>query len=252
VIMHNHTIKWQKMKTNNNKQVAAFDQVLGHCNALGTKYNPSKDSIKVAALNTLLTSAKATLTAADTAKFNLMEAVNVRQETFAPITKTATRILNVLIASDASPQRIADVRKYRDKLSGKRQVKTMKPEASTTPAPPADASRGPISYLDFESKIDSFSNILELVKAEPLYKPNEVEFSIANLTTLLATLRLKNKAVHDAQVALRNARLNCNATVYSDAGLYGAAKRVKKYILFAFGATSKQYHMFNGIHLKTR
>ena len=247
--LHNNVAN---MKTNNNKQVAAFDQVLGHCNALGTKYNPSKDSIKVAALNTLLTSAKATLTAVDTAKFNMMEAVNARQEAFAPLAKIGTRILNVLIASDASPQRIADVKKYRDKLRSIRASRIVKPEDSTNPTPPAVPSRGPMSYLDYESRIDSFANIIELIKVEPLYKPNEAEFSIASLTNVVASLRQKNKAVNDAKVALRNARLACNASVYSDAGLYGAGKRVKKYILFVFGATNKQYQMFNSIQLKRR
>jgi hypothetical protein len=241
------------MKTNAKKQVAAFDQVLGHCNALGTKYNPSKDSIKVAALTTLLTSAQASVTAADTAKANLIQAVNMRQKVFAPIPGIGTRILNLLIACDASPQIIADVRKYRDKLrSPARPRKIEKPEDSTTPTPPADASRGPVSYMDYESRIDSFGTIIELIKGEPLYKPNEAEFTIASLTTLMTTLRDKNKAVHDAQVAIRNARLAQRIMVYSDAGLMGAAKRVKKFILYAFGATSDQYRIFNSISLKSR
>jgi hypothetical protein len=238
------------MKTNARKQVAAFDQVLGHCNALGTKYNPSKDSIKVAALNTLLTSAQASLAAVDNAKTNLIQAVNNRQKVFAPLPSIGTRILNGLIATDASPQLIADIRLYRNKFRSL--GKTRKPEESTKQTAHADASRGPVSYLDYESKINNLTIMIELLKTEPSYKPNEPELSVTSLTALLTTLKNSSKVVNDAQVALRNARVARKAVVYSEAGLYGTAKRVKKYILSVFGATSEQYRIINGYSLTSR
>jgi hypothetical protein len=240
------------MKTNNTQQVAAFDQVLGHCNALGAKYNPSKDSIKVAALTSLLTSAQASVTAAETARLSLLKAINIRQAAFIPIPGIGTRILNMMIAADAPPELIADIRKYRDKLRGVRPGKTVKPEDSTNTTQPADASRGPVSYLDFHSKADNFERIVNLIKGDPLYKPNEPEFSIANLTTLVASLRAKNKAVYDAKIALGNARIATKVALHSDAGLYGATKRVKRYILFAFGATSEQFRAINSITIKSK
>ena len=237
------------MKTNATKVVAAFDQVLGHCNALGTKYNPSKESMKITALTTMLTSAQASIQAVNIAKSNLIQAVNNRHKVFDPLPAIGTRILNALIATDASPQLIADVRLYRDKFRFKRS-KPAKPETSTTPTPPADASRGPVSYLDFDSKIDNLDIIIGLLKTEPLYKPNEADITIAALTTLLTTLRSSHKAVRDAQIALRNAKVARNATLYSEAGIHGTAKRVKKYILSVFGATSEQFRSFSSIRVK--
>jgi hypothetical protein len=108
------------MKTNATKVVAAFDQVLGHCNALGTKYNPSKESMKITALTTMLTSAQASIQAVNIAKSNLIQAVNNRHKVFDPLPAIGTRILNALIATDASPQLIADIRLYRDKFRFKR------------------------------------------------------------------------------------------------------------------------------------
>jgi hypothetical protein len=243
------------MKTNAHKVVAAFDQVLGHCNALGTKYNPSKESMKVPALTTLLTSAQTSITAVYTAKSNLIQAINNRQKVFAPIPSLGTRILNALIATDASPQLIADVRLYRDKLRSPKKVKPAKPDDSKTLAPSGsvigDASRGPVSYLDFESRIDTFSVIIDLLKTEPLYKPNEADITIVALTTMLTTLRDKHKAVRDAQIALRNVKVIRNATLYSDAGIYGTATRVKKYVLSVFGAKSEQFRSFNSIRVKS-
>jgi hypothetical protein len=235
------------MKTNKQKQVAAFDQVLGLCNDLGQKYNPSNDSINLAALNSLLTSAQEKVKAAHTAKMNLTEVINARQEAFAKLPGIGTRILNVLIASDASPQRIADVKAYRDKLRSPARSKPAKPEDSTNPAKPADASRGPISYLDYESRLESFRSIISLAGMDSQYKPNEPEFSIASLNAQADQLGALNLTVNQSRLAYRNAKSAENLALYSDAGLFGVTRRVKKYVLYACGATSEQYQRVNHV-----
>jgi hypothetical protein len=239
------------MKTNNQKQVAAFDKVLGLCNDLGQKYNPGNDSINLAALNSLLSSAQEKVNAAHTAKMNLTEVVNARQEAFAKLPGTGTRILNVLIASDASPQRIADVKAYRDKLRSA-PGKTAKPDDSTKPAKPADASRGPISYLDYESRLESFRSIIDLAGKEIRYRPNEPEFSICSLTTMADQLAEMTRAVNQARLAFSNAKSVRKAVLYSDTGLFGATKRVKKYVLYACGATSEEFRRVNSVSVKSK
>jgi hypothetical protein len=246
------------MKSNNQKQVAAFDQVLGHCNDLGQKYNPGNDSIKVAALKSLLTSAQEKVNAAHNAKIQLMEVVNTRQAAFAKLPGIATRILNGLISSDASPEQIQDVKAYRDRLRSRKAKNTKAEETSdaTKPAGETDSSkntfRGPVSYLDFESKLNTFRSIIALAAMEPNYKPNEPEFSIASLNNIVHELEEKSKAVNQAQVAFRIARKECKAALYGDSGLRGVTKRVKKYVLFAFGATSDQFKTINSIKLNSR
>jgi hypothetical protein len=44
------------------KQVAAFEKLLGHCNAHGARFNPSKESMKSTALANLLMEAQKSLT----------------------------------------------------------------------------------------------------------------------------------------------------------------------------------------------
>jgi hypothetical protein len=242
------------MKTNIEKQVAAFDQVLGHCNALGPVYNPSKESMKVAALTTLLTSAQKSIQAVDTAKSAYIQAVNERQKAFAPLPGSATRIVNALGATDASPQLIADIKLYRDKfrsVARESQPKTNMPEGGSQDQPnSASTSRGPVSQLDFESKIRNFNTMIELLKSEPTYKPNEADLTIAALTATLAILRAKHKAVMTAQMTLSNARLERNKVVYSDSGIYGTGKRIKRYILSVYGATSAQYRQIDSFYFK--
>ena len=244
------------MKTNVEKNVAAFDQVLGHCNALGKMYNPSKESLKVAAMTSLLTSAQVSLKAVDTAKSNLILAINARQRVFSTLPGFGTRILNALKASDASPQLIADIRLYRDKFRAPRrsgQTVPAKPEDSSKAQPnPGDSSRGPLSQLDYDTKIRNFGTMIEMLKGESAYKPNEAELTIAGLTTMLTSLRQTHKAVADAELAISNARLVRNKLVYGDNGIYGTIKRVKTYVLSVFGATSVEFRMFNRIRLMPR
>jgi hypothetical protein len=242
------------MKTNIEKQVAAFDQVLGHCNALGPVYNPSKESMKVAALTTLLTSAQKSIQAVDTAKSAFILAINERQRVFAPLPGIGTRILNALGATDASPQLIADIKLYRDKFRGtsrENHSEINMPEGGSQNQPSsASTSRGPVSQLDFESKIRNFNTMIELLKSEPTYKPNEADLTIGALTATLATLRAKHKAVMTAQIALGNARLERKKVVYSDSGIYGTAKRIKQYVLSIYGATSAQYHQIDSFYFR--
>lgn len=240
------------MKTNVEKQVAAFDQVLGHCNALGPMYNPNKETMKVTALTSLLTSAQASIQAVDTAKTNLILAINDRQKVFAPLPGTATRILNALVATDASPQLIADVRLYRDKIRGSNAstAAKAKPEDSTTGQPnPADSSRGPLSQRDYDTKIRNFGTLILLLKSETSYEPNETDITLTALTNVLASLKEAHKAVSDAQVVLRNARSVRRSAVYGDSGIYGAGKRVKRYILSVFGANSDEFRKVNSISI---
>jgi hypothetical protein len=190
---------------------------------------------------------------------HLTEVINARQQAFAPIPGIGTRILNVLMASDASPQRIEDVKAYRDKLRSKRPGKTAKPEDSTNSVKSAgrkdslgDAPRKTVSYLDYESRVRNFRSIIDLAAMETRYKANEPEFSITSLNALVASLGAVNEAVNHARTAYGNARAARKAALYSDAGLAGASKRVKKYILFACGAKSEQYRRVSGVTVKSR
>lgn len=244
------------MKTNVEKQVAAFDKVIGHCNAFGATYNPSKVTMKVTALTAMLTTAQQTILAVDTAKSARIVMINARQQAFNPLPRIATRILSAVWSTDASPQLIADVKLYCDKLRAQSRggpTSTVTPvNSSQVPTIPADPSRGPLSELDFESKIKNFNMIIQLLLSEASYKPNEVDLSIAALNAVVVTLREKHKAVMNAQIVLTNARLARKKAVYDVNGIYGTAKRVKKYILSVYGATSDQFHQIDSIHFRNK
>jgi hypothetical protein len=244
------------MKNNAEKVVAAFDKVLGNCNALGGMYNPSKESLKVTALTSLLTSAQESLKAVDNAKADLITAINARQKVFHPLASIGTRILNAVQVTDASPQLIADIKLYRDRfrktVSRSSKVPKVKPEDSSKAQPiSADSSRGPLSHLDFESKITNFGMMIELLKKDGNYGPNEADISIAALTAYYKMLTEHNKAVHDAKVRLNRARLVRREMVYGEKGVNKTRIAVKKYILSVFGGTHPEYIAIRSINTKS-
>ena len=238
------------MKTNDSKHVATFEKLLGFCNTFGAMYNPSKASIKVATMNTLLTSAQQSLEAVMVAQTAYTIAVNERQAVFNVLPRLGTRIHNALTVSDAPPLLIADVNTIRLRFRYPKRVKKRIQENDSADKPPSGTSRGPISHLDFESKIRNFSALIRMLASEPSYQPNEAELRLEALNTLLATLVEKDKPVAMAKLVLSNERLNRKRLLHDPSGIRGTALMVKRYIRSAFGATSDQVRQIKGLNFK--
>jgi hypothetical protein len=102
----------------------------------GTDYNPAKNSIKIAAMNILLTTARNTLQTVKTNRNAYENETNAREITFANLKKLSTRVVNALEATDAVKQTIDDAMTINRKIQGNRADNT-KPQQAT---PPADSS----------------------------------------------------------------------------------------------------------------
>src|SRR5687767_12417679 len=111
------------MNTGNVKQVAAFEKLLGFCNAHGAMYNPSKASLKVAALNTLLTSAQQSLEAVKTLQTAYNNAVNTRNQTFDALPRFMTRIINILASSDATRATVDEAYFFSNRFNPKKKAR---------------------------------------------------------------------------------------------------------------------------------
>lgn len=95
-------------ETGHSKNVANFEDLISYCTACGAAHNPTKNAIKLPALNTLLTTAKGNLTIVINALTAFRNATNSREIAFEPIKALSTKILNALIACGASDQTIND------------------------------------------------------------------------------------------------------------------------------------------------
>ena len=79
-------------ETGHAKNVANFESLISFCTGNGTAYNPSKNGIKIAAMNTLLTSARTSLQTVKTTKTAYDNSTNTRENAFASLKKLSTRV----------------------------------------------------------------------------------------------------------------------------------------------------------------
>jgi hypothetical protein len=251
-------------ETGHAKNVAHFEDLIAHCVAYGTAYNPIGPHIQLTALQALLASAEAQLLATTAAKTALNTATNTREVAFQAIRKLSTRIVNAASTIAATPQTLADIKSINRKIHGQRSRKieddttpdTTTPVTSVTGQPDVVAPTGnpaahrhiSASQRSFDQVIQHFTRLIQALTAEPLYAPNEPELQVATLATQLAGLHAANSAVIVAGVAYSNAVIARNNVLYDDAAsLTNSAAEVKKYVKSVFGPDSPQYRQVNKI-----
>lgn len=236
-------------ETGHAKNVANFEDMISFCNGYGASYNPSKIAIQIASLNTLRGNAVIAVEDVNTANIAFINSTNARQIAFTPVKPLATRLVNALEATDATDQLIKDAKTYNRKVQGARKGKGTKSE--TPPTPPDNSSEDKkisVSQQSYDSIIENFGKLGELVASEPTYTPNEVDLQVATLTTFHGNLKTTNTAVINATTSISNARIIRNKILYAPkTGLYDIAQEVKKYVKSVFGATSPQYKQVSKI-----
>lgn len=86
-------------ETGHAKNVAYFHDLIAYCIGYGGNYNPSRPDLRVGDLQTLETSALATLADVLAKKTAFNNTVNLRMDAFRGIKALATRIINALQAT---------------------------------------------------------------------------------------------------------------------------------------------------------
>lgn len=229
--------------------VANFETIIADVTSYGTTYNPSKASLKVAALNTLLTSAKSAVNAVSAAEPAYKLATDARDVSFKPLSPLVTKVINALKATDTTAQVDETAQTLVRKLQGRRATPKQTEEAKKV----AEAAGKPIveissSQMSFDSRIDNFDKLIKLLTSVTLYAPNEADLKVTALTAVLTDLKAKNTAVTTAEVPLNNARIARNVVLYkANTGLVDIALDVKTYIKSVYGATSPQYKKISKI-----
>ena len=236
-------------ETGHAKNVANFEDLISFCTGYGASYNPSKAAIKLPALNSIFTDAKASLANIN----NLLPASNVaigqREAAFEPLSKLITRVVNASEATDITKQVQDDIKTIARKLQGKRA--TPKKDATLpNPENPIEEPTKSISasQMSFDQRIENFDKLIQLLTSQPDYIPNETELTVAELGNVLIKLRTKNTEAINAYTPVSNARISRDTLLYKDgSGLTDLAGDVKSYVKSLYGATSPQYKQVSGL-----
>jgi hypothetical protein len=234
------------MKSGNVNKVAALDQVLGICNAHGASYTPSKASLQPTALRSLLELAQEKQKAVIVARNAYAMAVSARAENFEGMPKLATQIARMVRSSPASTRELEQVRTIQRRYHG---PSKKKPSTTTVEGSETDATKTRrLSRMDFNSQLDTFRALIDIVRIIPGYAPVEPEFSIASLEIKLQAVVASCQSVADAAIALSNARIARDKVLYGDHGVIESIMDVKAYIRAKFGSNSPESRQPDAIH----
>ena len=238
-------------ETGHAKNVANFETLISFCTGYGATYNPSRDALKVANLQTLLTTAKAAIADCKAKETAFDNATDARKESFSTLKALGTRIINALSVSGVADSVVEGARTINRKLQGQRANGT----ATTEPAPTEGTAAAPTtassSQQSYDNLAEHFNGLIELVGSHTEYNPNETELKVATLQTYLTELKTANTNVVNANTDWSNSRISRDNTLYADTtGLVDIALDVKAYVKSVYNSTSPQYGQISGIEFK--
>jgi len=239
-------------ETGHAKNVANFSTLITVVKGFKTTYNPSKQSITLAALNTLKTGADTAMAKVNTMQGAYSTAIAAREKAFEPLSKLSTRIINSLRSTDAPKQVIKSAEAFVRKLQGQRATpKKTEEELAALETEGSTVKQVSSSQMGFDNRINNFDGLIQLLITITEYAPNEEDLKTATLTTWLQSLQATNAAAGEAENNLDNARIARNKVLYQPAtGLIDVAAAVKLYVKSLFGASSAQYKQVTALSFK--
>ena len=227
------------------KNVTNFETLISVVTSLGATYNPSKDSLKLPALQTLHSAATDSMTALKNAESATATAVDTRELAFKSIGSLFTRINNALKASNSTVQADDTAKSIFRKLHGKRaSAKLTEEQKAILLAEGKEVNQNSNSQMGYDDRVENFESLISFLQTVPEYNPNEEELKITTLQALLSDLKAKNISVMQNRIAedtVRGVRKSVQNTPLT--GLVDIANDVKSYIKSVFGVNSTQYKL---------
>lgn len=211
------------------KNVANFETLINIIIALGLRYQPSNPTILLTALQILLNDAKGKIAAVTAADAEETNTAKTRTAAFKGHLKLATRVINAYDASDSDELVSSNLAGFLRRLRGERAGE----KPVDDPATPEDesATAHSVSHLSYDNLVTTWKDLIELLKTQAGYKPNEEDLKIANLETYVADLEAKQTTAKNATIASQNARTARNQILYDEeTGIIPIVNKIKKYV----------------------
>ncbi len=236
-------------ETGHAKNVAGLEDLIDHLEVLNPPYNPSKTLLQLSSLKAQLPPAQAAIKTISTTAPPYQLAVDAQEELFKPLGKMLTRIMNIFRSSVDNPNEVESAESLAKLMKGgSKPAKKPAEEAQTEPKNNKSTSR-----RSYDSIIENFEKLIDILIANPLYKPNETEFKTATLSALLADMKAKNKAVGVLEGPLRGARLERNKLLYTPGtGIVDVGNDVRIHIRGILKPDNPHYKAILAIKFKSR
>lgn len=214
-------------------------------------YNPSNPDLSCEAIQKTSANVKDAMSAVSRASAAFKNAIKSREIGFELLSRFASRIYNTIKASDKNRSDVT-AREYVRKIQGRRvSAKRTAEEKKSDIEAGIQYNEVSASQMSYDSRLDNFGMLMDVVVATPSYAPNEEDLKVESLNAFLADLKQKNIAVMEAQTILYKARALRNELLNKDeTGLIDIILSAKAYLKGAFGPTSQQYKEVSGLSFR--
>lgn len=225
------------------KNAANFETLISIIITLGSTYNPAKNSIRLDALQSMLSMLNQWMDAVDSELSIHSLSVNARREAFIAFKPFITRVYNSLLASTSSTLVDESVQSIMRKLRGKRvSPKLTKEEIKALKAEGKEVNQISTSQMDYASQVSNFEKLVNLLEHIQDYQPNEEDLKIHSLRNVLNDLKTKNSEVINTTIQLNKNRTQLKQLTNKPLiGLVDCTVDVKSYIKSVYGTKSAEY-----------
>jgi hypothetical protein len=232
-----------KSETGHLTNAANFELVIAMCIGYGPAYNPSREALKLDALQLILINANTTNGEVSIALANSKNASTDRLIAFSALETLATKIMNAVESSETASENDEKVKYIVQKIRGVRiGDKKTDEEKATLAAQGKEVKEISTAQTGFINLIGHFTNLSNLLVGMPKYMPNETELTAQGISELCIRLKNLYTVAESAKSTLRNTRNWRDEVLYKDdTGLYDIHIAVNKYVKSVFGPNSPQY-----------
>ena len=233
------------------KNLTNFAALIEILRSFGPAYQPANPQLDIAQLQSLLQLAQEAQDLFNHRKSAYSDTVDKQQLAFAGVTALTTSVGNALKASGTSAKTLETFHTVARKVKGQR----------ATPLKPAPAqeqtttSGGTVSVaqMGYANRIDNFALLIETLKTEALYQPNEPQLTIAGLESQLNDMRQSHLETATRMADLQQARDRRNDLMYAEeSGLVATVRNIKAYVKSIFPINTAQYKHVAAIGFKTQ
>ncbi|HLP73528.1 MAG TPA: hypothetical protein VK155_11545 [Bacteroidales bacterium] len=234
--------------------LASFDNLIKSAESLGSRYNPSNDTLTIDSLKLLHKKCTEAFNEWSSAYLAWKRAVGDRKHEFNPLAKMATRVINSASITGIDSRMLDNGRSFIRLLRGKRlKPKRTKEQVEEDKLNGKEHKEISVSHLGYDMRIDHFRNLILFLKNIKNYSPNEKELTVETLSIYLQKLEESNSNVMHAYSALYRARAKRDQMLYGPCnGLTDTAQLVKSYIKAVYGPASEQFRNISRIYFRKR
>jgi len=230
--------------------VVNFDHLIGICKSYDLIYKPSNNDYSISALELLSVKSKSVLATVSVKEIAYSRNTNERELVYYDLLRLSTRVLFAAKSAGITKLQIDDLVSANRKIQGRRAVAITANEkvilANQIVNKIADPNvvllkKNNVSQMSYDRLNSNFSTLVEVLKANSEYLPNEEDLKIVSLDAKIELMNLVNQNVSNSSIGLSKARFERDNFMYlQENNLVDIALAVKDYTRSIFGARSIQ------------